>query len=123
MTPATASPCELIGDGCFGTIAVATSAPLLGEHFTTFPVLPGSFSMMLSVSMLFRVLGAKHTGLGPGVTLHRVNFTRPVRPGEQLTAYLRHLRQDDARTTAHFELSNASKASVMNGVISWEQDR
>ncbi|WP_323118276.1 hotdog fold domain-containing protein [Burkholderia alba] len=122
MMPATATPATPIAGEHFGTIDVAHAAPLFDEHFEQFPVLPGSFSLTLAIEMLFDALGVAATRPGRTLILRKVNFTCPVLPGERLSAHLRRLQQDGARTTAHVELRDASGRSAMDGILSWEHD-
>jgi acyl dehydratase len=119
MMPAIAHPAEDSSSGDVGAIEVATSAPLFDEHFETFAVLPGSFSLSLAMLMLYRALDIERARLH-GVTLHKVNFTRPVRPGDRLAVRLTRVRRDGAHVIAHIDLRNAADASVMDSVISWE---
>lgn len=122
MMPATATPAATITGDRFGVIDVASAAPLFDEHFEQFPVLPGSFSLCLAIAMLFDALGLATDQPPPALTLRKISFIFPVRPGERLTASLRRLQQDGARTTAHVELRNANGQSVMDGILSWEHD-
>ncbi|MGT0250621.1 hotdog fold domain-containing protein [Burkholderia pyrrocinia] len=118
--PATATPVPTIAGEHFGVIDVASAAPLFDEHFEQFPVLPGSFSLSLAIAMLFDALGLAADRPHPPLTLRKVSFICPVRPGERLSARLRRLQQEGARTTAHVELRNADGQSVMDGILSWE---
>ncbi|ABB05743.1 hotdog fold domain-containing protein [Burkholderia lata] len=122
MMPATATAAAMITGEQFGVIDVANTAPLFDEHFEQFPVLPGSFSLSLAIGMLFDALGIEANRPAPALTLRKVSFICPVRPGERLTARLRRLQQDGARTTAHVELRNANGQGVMDGILSWEHD-
>ncbi|KML60399.1 hypothetical protein VL15_08345 [Burkholderia cepacia] len=120
MMAATATPAPTIAGEHFGVIDVASAAPLFDEHFEQFPVLPGSFSLSLAIAMLFDALGFAADRPHPPLTLRKVSFICPVRPGERLSARLRSLQQEGARTTAHVELRNADGQSVMDGILSWE---
>ncbi|ACR31206.1 hotdog fold domain-containing protein [Burkholderia glumae] len=122
MMPATALPAAAIRGDQFGVIEVAQAAPLFDEHFEQFPVLPGSFSLSLAIAMLFDALGIAARRPVPALTLRKVSFICPVRPGERLTARLRRLQQDGTRTTAHVELRDANGRGVMDGILSWEHD-
>ncbi|MPV60184.1 hypothetical protein CFB46_29930 [Burkholderia sp. HI2761] len=122
MMPAIATPAATITGDQFGVIDVASAAPLFDEHFEQFPVLPGSFSLSLAIAMLFDALGLAANRPIPALTLRKISFICPVRPGERLTARLRRLQQDGARTTAHVELRNANGQGVMDGILSWEHD-
>ncbi|HGL6716530.1 hotdog fold thioesterase [Burkholderia contaminans] len=122
MMPAIATPAATITGDQFGVIDVASAAPLFDEHFEQFPVLPGSFSLSLAITMLFDALGLAANRPTPALTLRKISFICPVRPGERLTARLRSLQQHGARTTAHVELRNAKGQGVMDGILSWEHD-
>lgn len=120
MMPAIATPAATIAGEQFGVIDVAPAAPLFDEHFEQFPVLPGSFSLSLVIEMLSDALGGAANRPDRTLTLRKVSFLCPVRPGERLTARLRHLQQEAERTTAHVELRNAHDQRVMEGILSWE---
>ncbi|KWK05972.1 hypothetical protein WM11_11295 [Burkholderia ubonensis] len=122
MMPAAATPTTTLAGEHFGVIDVASTAPLFDEHFEQFPVLPGSFSLSLAIEMLFDALGIAANRPNRTLTLRKVNFTCPVQPGERLTARLRRLQQEEARTTAHVELRNANGQRAMDGILSWEHD-
>ncbi|HEF4735056.1 hypothetical protein KTD19_10430 [Burkholderia multivorans] len=122
MMPAIATPAAAITGDQYGVIDVANVAPLFNEHFEQFPVLPGSFSIGLAIAMLFDALGPRANLPISTLTLRKVSFICPVRPGERLTARLRSLQQDGRRTTAHVELRNSNGQGVMDGIFSWEHD-
>ncbi|WP_174770009.1 hypothetical protein [Paraburkholderia hayleyella] len=122
--PATAhaTPLALVsvtpGLAVLGTINVAAEAPLFTEHFPQFPVLPGSLGIALGLELLFERFRLTGERMAPDLTLHRIAFLAPVRPGDQLTVLLHTQRRRDNEMLARVEWLREAEC-VIDGVLGW----
>ncbi|WJF91523.1 hypothetical protein QS306_15650 [Paraburkholderia bonniea] len=119
------------GLALLGTISVAQHSPLFEQHFPEFAVLPGSLGLALGLQLLFEHLarvshgvhGAPEGGALPpsAITLRRVAFLAPVRPGDHLTVLLHAQRSSASESLMRLEWLRGSDC-VLNAVIAWRHD-
>ena len=79
--------------------AVTSAEEYLADHFPGFPVLPGVMMLEAMVQAARRILADEH-GPGPWVLAEarNIRYGHMVRPGQQLSVTVEHLKAADADT-------------------------
>ncbi|MBI1367428.1 MAG: hypothetical protein GC162_02115 [Planctomycetes bacterium] len=87
------------GDKLTAIKNVTAAEEYLGDHFPTFPVLPGVMMLEAMVQAARKLLGSKVPEKGPWVLaeVRNVRYGNMVRPGQQLRVEVELLKSDQDR--------------------------
>ena len=101
-------------------ICVNCRSSLFKEHFENFPILPGAFSVGLSVDMLLKNINGK----GKKFAVHeikKVAFLRPIGPDLSMKIDVIKETRNNEKITLRFSLNDRMDNAYIAGVIIFKE--